>query len=40
MITHSHELVEEMEKRVITMDRGTISDEKGGYITPEAALLL
>lgn len=34
VVTHSHEIVDRMKKRVITMDRGTIiSDEKkGGYI--------
>ena len=35
VITHSHELVEEMGKRVITMDRGIITDDTGSYITPE-----
>ena len=28
-------LVEEMGKRVITMDRGIITDDTGSYITPE-----
>lgn len=34
VVTHSHEIVESMKKRVITMDRGfVISDEKkGGYL--------
>ncbi|MCD7909157.1 MAG: cell division ATP-binding protein FtsE [Clostridium sp.] len=35
VITHSHELVEEMGKRVITMDQGIITDDTGSYITPE-----
>lgn len=32
VVTHSHEIVDMMQKRVITMERGlVISDEKGGY---------
>lgn len=32
VVTHSHEIVEKMQKRVITMERGVvISDVKGGY---------
>lgn len=32
VVTHSHEIVDKMQKRVITMERGlVISDEKGGY---------
>ena len=33
VVTHSNELVNMMQKRVITMDRGCIiSDEEGGFI--------
>ena len=36
VVTHSHEIVDRMKKRVITMDRGTIvSDEKKGGYTHE-----
>lgn len=32
VVTHSHEIVEKMQKRVITMERGiVVSDVKGGY---------
>lgn len=32
VVTHSHEIVDKMQKRVITMERGiVVSDEKGGY---------
>ena len=34
VITHSHELVEEMGKRVITMDRGISTDDTGSSIAP------
>lgn len=34
VVTHSHEIVERMQRRVITMDKGTIisDEEKGGLI--------
>lgn len=33
VVTHSHEIIEKMQKRVITMERGiVVSDVKGGYI--------
>ena len=37
VVTHSQEIVERMQKRVITMDRGVVvSDEKkGGYINED-----
>lgn len=35
VITHSRELVEEMGKRVITMDRGVVIDDTGADYTPE-----
>ena len=36
VVTHSHEIVDRMKRRVITMDRGTIvSDEKKGGYTHE-----
>lgn len=33
VVTHSHEIIQKMQKRVITMERGlVVSDEEGGYI--------
>ena len=33
VVTHSQEIVDRMQKRVITMKRGVVvSDEKGGYL--------
>lgn len=32
VVTHSHEIIQKMQKRVITMERGlVVSDEEGGY---------
>ena len=33
VVTHNREIVDEMQKRVLTMQRGVIvSDDKGGYV--------
>ena len=31
VVTHSQEMVDEMNKRVITMERGAVISDEGGY---------